>query len=219
MDLCFYRRAVSCTIPDGPSCDAIIILHVDDMRDTGSEQVLKDIYQQLFAKFEITTSDSGRFLGMDTEYNLVTGVLRMHMSTYIQSTVERFAAFDVSKGIPFRKIVGSLFLIVGCIMGPELLRVKDLARRSNNFTIDAYDQALAVLRRIQDRKDRGIIYRRGGAGKENVPRHTRLGRDLDTELEDKLFNPNYDKYEAAVAASLVNAHFPVEDDSTSVIRI
>jgi hypothetical protein len=216
MDLCFYRRAVSGTIPNEPSCDAIIILHVDDMRVAGSEQVVKDIYQKLFNKFEITISDSGRFLGMDTEYNLVTGVLRMHMSTYIQSTVERFAAFDVSKGIPFREIVGSLLWIVGCIMGPELLRVKDLARRSNNFTIDDYDQALTVLRRVQDRKDCGIIYRRGGAGKENVPRHTRLGGDLDKELEDKLFNPNYDKYEAAVAASLVNAHFPVEDADYSV---
>ena len=191
MDPCFYRRAVSCTIPDEPSCDAIIILHVDDMRVAGSEHVLTEIYKQLFKEFEITISDSGRFLGMDTDYNLVTGVLRMHMSTYIQSTVDRFAAFDVSKGIPFREIVGSLLWIVLCIMGPELLRVKDLARRSNNFTIDDYNQALVVLRRIYDRRECGIIYKRGGAGKETVPSHTRLGGELGTELDDKLINPDY----------------------------
>ena len=35
MDPCFYRRHVQCTVPDGPSCDATIILHVDDMRVAG----------------------------------------------------------------------------------------------------------------------------------------------------------------------------------------
>ncbi len=60
-------------------------------------------------------------------------------------------------------------------MGPELLRVKDLARRSNNFTVEDFHQAMEVLNRIKDRKAHGIMYRRGGAGKENVPANTRLG--------------------------------------------
>jgi hypothetical protein len=60
-------------------------------------------------------------------------------------------------------------------MGPELLRVKDLARRSNNFTEEDYTLALSVLGRINTRKEYGIIYRRGGAGKETVPANTRLG--------------------------------------------
>jgi hypothetical protein len=130
MDSCFYRRAVPTTNPEEPQSDAIIILHVDDVRVAASPIVLADIHAKLFAKFEITTSDMGRFLGMDTTYDLISGTLRMHMETYIQSTVDRFAKFDLSQGIPFRELVGSLLWIVLCIMGPELLRVKDLARRS-----------------------------------------------------------------------------------------
>jgi hypothetical protein len=107
------------------------------------------------------------------------------METYIKDTVERFHDFDLSHGIPYREIVGSLLWIVLCIMGPELLRVKDLARRSNNFTMDDYEEALRVLSRIQDRMKYGIIYRRGGAGKETVPRNTRLGGDMNNlENED-----------------------------------
>ena len=203
MDPCFYRRDVSVTVPNGPSCDAIIILHVDDMRVAGEAQVLEDLHSKLYAKFEITTSDSGRFLGMDAEYDLAKGVLRMHMSTYIQSTVDRFTNFDISKGVPFRELVGSLLWIVLCIMGPELLRVKDLARRSNNFTVEDFHQAMEVLHRIKNRKELGIIYRRGGAGKEHVPANTRLGGDIKDHADDdenlRLFNKDFDKYEAAVA--------------------
>jgi hypothetical protein len=69
----------------------------------------------------------------------------MHMSTYIETTVQRFANLDISNGAPFRELVGSLLWIVLNIIGPELLRVKDLARRSNNFTIEDYDDAMKVL--------------------------------------------------------------------------
>jgi hypothetical protein len=41
--------------------------------------VLKVIHTKLFEEFQITTSDSGRFLRMDTEYNLTTGVFKMHI--------------------------------------------------------------------------------------------------------------------------------------------
>jgi hypothetical protein len=87
-------------------------------------------------------------------------------------------------------------------MGPELLRVKDLARRSNNFTIEDYNQALDVLNCIKDRKTLGVIYRKEGASKENVPANTRLGGGLDDSMKEELFrayNTSYDKYEAAVA--------------------
>ena len=54
-----------------------------------------------------------------------------------------------------------MVLIVLNIIGPELLRVKDLARRSNDFTAADYEDALKVLKRIYERRDCGIIYRRG----------------------------------------------------------
>jgi hypothetical protein len=69
----------------------------------------------------------------------------MHMSTYIKSTVERFQDFDLSQGLPYRELVGSLLWIVLCVMGPELLRVKDLAKRSNFYTVEDYKDALRVL--------------------------------------------------------------------------
>jgi hypothetical protein len=175
MDPCFYRRLNSNNLGEIPHIEALIILHVDDMRIGGTPSIVSEIYSKLFAKFQITRSDTGRFLGMDTNYDIQTGVLRMHMETYIKSTVDRFSNFDLSRGVPFREIVGSLLWIVLCIMGPELLRVKDLARRSNNFTEEDYKLALSVLDRINTRKEYGIIYRRGGAGKETVPANTRLG--------------------------------------------
>jgi hypothetical protein len=180
MDPCFYRRLTA-----NGEVEALIILHVDDMRVAATDLVMKELHKLLYDKFDITTSDDGRFLGMDTEYDLETGVLRMHMKTYIGNTVDRFHDFDLSHGVPFREIVGSLLWIVLCIMGPELLRVKDLARRSNNFTADDYDDALKVLSRIEDRMEFGIIYRRDGAGKETIPRNTRLGGDFDCDILDK----------------------------------
>jgi hypothetical protein len=108
MDSCFYRRACpAVTDPTMAKSDAIIILHVDDMRVAASPDVLQVIHDKLYAEFQITTSDCGRFLGMDTEYNLATGVFKMHMATYIQSTMDRFQAFDLSKGVPYRELVGS----------------------------------------------------------------------------------------------------------------
>jgi hypothetical protein len=141
------------------------------------------IHDQLFAEFQITTSDTGRFLGMDMDYDLTAGVLKMHMHTYIESTVERFKAFDLSKGIPYRELVGSLLWIVLCVIGPELLRVKDLAKRSNTYTMDDYQDALKVLDRIDKSKQNGILFRRGGAHKEFVPSKVRLGGGLESGAE------------------------------------
>jgi hypothetical protein len=64
-------------------------------------------------------------------------------------------------------------------MGPELLRVKDLAKRSNCYTVEDYKDALRVLDRIVVSKHYGIIFRRGGANKEFIPSKTRLGGGLE----------------------------------------
>jgi hypothetical protein len=181
LDPCFYRRPVKTDSTDmGPRSDAILILHVDDMRVAAEPAILESIRMLLFRKFEITTSDSGRFLGMDTSYDLTQGILRMQMTTYINETATRFQKFDLSQGVPYRELVGSLMWIVLCIMGPELLRVKDLARRSNNFTRQDYEDALHVLTRVIERKDCGIIYRRGAAGKETIPSSIRPKVDLES---------------------------------------
>jgi hypothetical protein len=86
LDACFYRRPVSettSTEPHDARSDAILILHVDDMRVAAPPAVLASIHRLLYQKFEITTSDSGHFLGMDTTYDMTAGILRMHMTTYI----------------------------------------------------------------------------------------------------------------------------------------
>jgi hypothetical protein len=57
------------------------------MRVAGEDHILNDIHSKLYAKFDITTSDSGRFLGMDTVYNLATGVLRMLTSNGLLSKI------------------------------------------------------------------------------------------------------------------------------------
>jgi hypothetical protein len=109
---------------------------------------------------------------MDTHYDCVKGTLKISMETYITSTVERFENFDLSAGVPFRELVGCLLWVTLCVMGPELLRVKDLARLCNSYTPADYAQALKVLRRVSDRKQHGLIFHRGSAGRELVPSAT-----------------------------------------------
>ncbi len=60
-DPCFYRRPVMTNAgdPDAAQCDALIILHVDDMRVAAGPAVLKDIHDRLYTEFQITTSDTG----------------------------------------------------------------------------------------------------------------------------------------------------------------
>ncbi len=57
MDPCLYTRD-----------DALIILYVDDLRVAATPAVLTQIHAALFERFQITTSDGDRFLGMDTLY-------------------------------------------------------------------------------------------------------------------------------------------------------
>ena len=177
LDACFYKRH-----------DAMIIVHVDDMRVTASPDVLQTIHQALFHRFKITTGDGCRFLGMDTTYNLDTGVLTMSMNTYIQSTLERFTQFDPALGCPYREIVGCLLWVVLCVVGPELLRVKALASRSNNPTPADYLDALKVLKRLAKRREVAIIFRRGSAGSEIVPLQV---RPSDTSLVAALLDPRF----------------------------
>jgi hypothetical protein len=162
LDQCFYKRH-----------DAVLILYCDDLRIGASPSVLFSLHQALFDKFGVTTAPGTRFLGMDTHYDLEKGMLKISMETYITMMVERFEQFDLSAGVPFRELVGSLLWVTLCVMGPELLRVKDLARRCNSYTPDDYKQALKVMHRVSDRKNHGLIFSRGSAGKEVVPSSSR----------------------------------------------
>jgi hypothetical protein len=102
MDPCFYKRQ------GGTGLDALLIVHVDDMRCSGTPAALSFVHNALLTRFKITTGDGTRFLGMDTSYELSTGVLTMGMATYIQSTMDRFQNFDLALGLPYREIVGCL---------------------------------------------------------------------------------------------------------------
>jgi hypothetical protein len=164
MDPCLYRRD-----------DAIIILFCDDLRVAGLPGTVATIQAALFGEFQITTSDGTRFLGMDTVYDMEKGYLKLHMETYIIQTYERFKDFDLTRGVPFRELVGCMLWICLCVMGPELLRVKDLARRSNSYEEHDFKDAMKVLERIYEKRNQGIIFFRGGAGKEIIPSNTRNG--------------------------------------------
>jgi hypothetical protein len=81
-----------------------------------------------------------------------------------------------------------------CVMGPELLRVKDLAKRSNTYTMDDYQDALKVLDRLDQSKQNGILFRRGGAHKEFVPSKIRLGGGLENEMENGAEQGNIESF-------------------------
>jgi hypothetical protein len=69
-------------------------------------------------------------------------------------------------------------------MGPELLHVKDLARKSNSFTETDYRDGLKVLDRIFARRTHGIVIYRNAAGCELVPASSRPHK-----LEPALMEP------------------------------
>ena len=162
LDSCFYRRS-----------DAVLILYCDDLRIGASPSVLKSLHESLSVKFAVTTAPGNRFLGMDVVYDPVPGVLKLSMRNYIETTMERFKGFDLSQGYPYRELVGCLLWITLNVMGPELLRVKDLARLSNSFGEPEYNMALKVLRRVFVRRHHGIVISRNAAGREVVPSSTR----------------------------------------------
>ncbi len=146
LDSCFYKRH-----------DAILILYCDDLCIGASAPVLEALKASFFQKFAITTAPGDRVLGMDTVYNRDQGYLKLSMTSYIETTVARFGSFDLNCGVPFRELVGCLLWVTLCVLGPELLRVKELARRSNSFTEADYSDELKVLQRISERKLHGIV--------------------------------------------------------------
>jgi hypothetical protein len=79
------------------------------------------------------------------------------------------------------------------VMGPELLRTKDLARLSNSYTEDNYNAALKVLQRIYVRRRHGIVIVRHAAGREFIPSSVRPIPDLiesnDSGESDVLARP------------------------------
>jgi hypothetical protein len=178
LDSCFYRRS-----------DAVLILYCDDLKIGASPSVLTSLHFSLSEKFAVTTAPGNRFLGMDTTYDPNLGVMKLSMTTYIDTTVERFKNFDLSQGYPYRELVGCLLWITLNVMGPELLRVKDLARLSNSFGEQEYNLALKVLKRIFVRKHHGIVILRHVAGKEIVPASIRsVSEDLSGENDDSEFS-------------------------------
>ena len=162
LDKCLYKRH-----------DALLILFCDDLRIGATPPVLQSLHDALYHKFGITTASGFRFLGMDTVYDLPRGYLKISMESYITTTVERFSNFDLTRGVPFRELVGCLLWITLCVMGPELLRVKDLARRSNSYAEKDFQDALDVLQRVEKRKHHGIVIFRSAAGKEILPASSR----------------------------------------------
>ncbi len=173
MDSCLYKRH-----------DAILVLYCDDLMIGASKIVLESLQAAFFAKFEITTAPGNRFLGMDTVYQRDQGYLKLSMTTYIETTVARFEQFDLSCGVPFRELVGCLLWITLCVLGPELLRVKDLARRSNSCTSSDYQDGLKVLQRISKRKLHGIVIFRNAATREVLPAYRRPSPDDPSPLAE-----------------------------------
>jgi hypothetical protein len=204
MDPCFYKRD-----------DALIIVHVDDMCVSASPEVLLLIHKALFDRFKITTSDGSRFLGMDVFYDRSQDLLTMGMKTYIQSTLDRFLAFDITLGCPYREIVGCLLWILLCVVGLELVRVKDLAQRSNNSTPLDYQAALKVLKRLWKRRDVAIVFKRGNAGSELIPSQLRPLETVPALFSLPLADASSsDGYVVPVAD--VGVSFPADDGVTDI---
>ncbi len=162
LDNCFYLRS-----------DAVLILYCDDLRIGASPDVLTFLHAALKEKFGITTAPGDRFLGMDTSYDVNLGILKLSMASYIETTMDRFKNFDLSQGYPYRELVGCLLWITLNVMGPELLRVKDLARMSNSYTQHDYNLGLKVLHRIYVRRLHGIVIFRNAGGREVIPSSVR----------------------------------------------
>jgi hypothetical protein len=140
---------------------------------------------------------------MDTCYQHKRGIMKLSMESYISTTMDRFKDFDTSQGYPYRELVGCLLWITLCVMGPELLRVKDLARRSNAYTEVDYKEAMKVLKRVFARREHGIVITRGAAGKELVPSSSRSVVPFHEGDGDSLIldSPSRDETGAYIAGS------------------
>jgi hypothetical protein len=72
------------------------------------ETVVQAVYEAMFKEWGITSCDGTRFLGLDVAYDRQVGKLTFSMGTYIKQAIERFAMADISKGLPYRNLVGWL---------------------------------------------------------------------------------------------------------------
>ena len=236
MDPCFLRRKE----PSG--LFSLLICHVDDSRVGAHPLVLQEIYKALFDEFQVTVADGSRFLGMDVEYDLPEGVLKLHMKTYIEETVTRFENCDTTVGFPFREIVGCLLWAVGCCHGADLMRTKALASRCNDFTAVDFASAMKLLYRLRDRGAQGIIFRRGGATSVRVPPNRRekgengdvkhyyvgaedlvnefgekdLYRDQDAADDDQRQEPDFPVNDRFKLVAYTDASFAVTDKMQSI---
>jgi hypothetical protein len=102
-------------------------------------------------------------------------------------------------------------------MGPELLRVKDLARRSNDYTGADYNAALKVLNRIYARRTHGIVIMRGGAGSEIVPSSTRSPTAEDDSAVNDADIPNDDiGHSTSINELREKALYKVRDEAADI---
>ncbi len=94
--------------------------------------------------------------------------MSMGMATYISATMERVSNVDIALGCPYREIVRCLLWIVLCDNGPDLVRVKHLAKPCNAPSLLDYQDAVKFLKGLFKRlwKD---FFKRGYAGRELIP--------------------------------------------------
>jgi hypothetical protein len=79
-----------------------------------------------------------------------------------------------------------------CVVGPELVRVKDLAKRSTAPTISDYNDAFKVLKRVYKHRSAVILFKRGFAGRELVPSQNRPEPKVTVCLSTELHVPPSD---------------------------
>jgi hypothetical protein len=176
LDPCFYKRRE----PSGEM--TLLISYVDDFRIGGSEAVVQAVYEAMFKEWGITSCDGTRFLGLDVAHDRQAGKLTFSMGTYIKQAIERFEMADLSKGLPYRNLVGCLMWIACSVFGPILVKVKELARHCNAYTEKEYNLALKLLHSLDP--STGIVFLRGGAYRERVPQLSRNEND-DLKIKDE----------------------------------
>ena len=153
------------------------------------------------------------------------GKLTFSMGTYIKQAIERFAMADLSKGLPYRNLVGCLMWIACSVFGTILVRVKELARHCNAYTEKEYQLALKLLHSLD--LSTGITFLRGGAYHERVPQLTRRGSEgtnvktddalLQDTSEGGVLSPSFEGF-SLQSSDIVNEFgekdlFRVKDDT------
>jgi len=156
-----------------------LVLVVDDYAVSGPEEAAEHHHKQWCQKFD-ATSESGRmFVGYDVEYNLSEGYVKLSFTSYIKRMVERFSNVDLSKGAPFRELVGCCIWCTLNLHYQEIVRVKSHGPRLNDFMESDYDDAIHTMHEIAKLANMGIVYRRGGATRAFTPPAQRPGKTVN----------------------------------------